>query len=81
MFFFDPLYFLFALPPLLLGLWAQFRVKSAFKKYSQVTLANRISGAEAARMILDRSGLRNVEVEQTRGMLSDHYDPQEASPE
>ncbi len=75
MFYFDPLYFLFALPPLLLGLWAQFRVKSAFKKYSQVTLANRISGAKAARLILDRSGLGNVDVEQTRGMLSDHYDP------
>jgi len=75
MFYFDPLYFLFALPPMLLGLWAQFRVKSAFRKYSQVSLSNRISGAKAARMILDRSGLGGVAVEQTRGMLSDHYDP------
>ncbi|HED30271.1 MAG TPA: zinc metallopeptidase [Prosthecochloris aestuarii] len=73
--FFDPLYFVFALPPLLLGLWAQFRVKSAFRKYSQVTLANRITGAEAARRILERSGLGGVGVEETHGMLSDHYDP------
>jgi Predicted Zn-dependent protease len=75
MFYFDPLYFLFALPPMLLGLWAQSRVKSAFKKYSQVTLSNRISGERAARLILDRSGLDHVGVERSRGMLSDHYDP------
>lgn len=73
--FFDPTYFLFALPPLLLGLWAQFKVKSAFKRYSQVPTQSGINGAEAALRLLQRGGLGNVEVEQTEGMLSDHYDP------
>ncbi|NTU87197.1 MAG: zinc metallopeptidase, partial [Chlorobiaceae bacterium] len=73
--YFDPLYFVFALPPMLLGLWAQFRVKSAFKKYSQVRTNSGINGAQAARKLLERGGLANVTVEATRGMLSDHYDP------
>ncbi|NTU90699.1 MAG: zinc metallopeptidase [Chlorobiaceae bacterium] len=73
--FFDPTYFLFALPPLLLGLWAQFKVKSAFKRYSQVPTQSGINGAQAALRLLQRGGLGNVEVEQTEGMLSDHYDP------
>ncbi|RXK88481.1 zinc metallopeptidase [Chlorobaculum sp. 24CR] len=75
MFYFDPAYFLFALPPLLLGIWAQFKVKSAFKKYSQVATRNGMTGAQAALRILQQSGLGNVNVEMTRGMLSDHYDP------
>ncbi|MEI6758430.1 MAG: zinc metallopeptidase [Chlorobium sp.] len=73
--FFDPMYFVFALPPLILGLWAQFKVKSAFKKYSQVPTQTGINGADAARRILQRGGLANVTVEATHGMLSDHYDP------
>jgi uncharacterized protein len=73
--YFDPLYFVFALPPMLLGLWAQFRVKSAFNKYSQVRTNSGINGAQAARKLLERGGLGNVTVEATRGMLSDHYDP------
>lgn len=75
MFFFDPLYMLFAGPPLVLGLWAQFRVKSAFNRYSQVRTQSGINGAQAAQRLLDRGGLRNVAVEETSGMLSDHYDP------
>jgi len=75
MFYFDPLYFVFALPALILGLWAQFKVQSAFKKYSQVRTASGMSGADAARRILDSNGLYNVAVEATRGFLSDHYDP------
>lgn len=71
----DPLYFVFALPPLLLGLWAQFRVKSAFRKYAEVRTNSGINGAEAARRLLERGGLANVTIEATRGMLSDHYDP------
>ncbi len=69
------LYFLFALPALLLGLWAQFRVKSAFNKYSKVRSNVGLTGAEIARRMLDMSGLQNVKVEQTNGFLSDHYDP------
>ena len=73
--FFSPLYFVFALPALLLGLWAQMRVKSAFSKYSKVRAMSGMTGAQAARRILDANGLQNVAVERVGGMLSDHYDP------
>ena len=77
MFFFDPMYFVFALPPLALGLWAEFKVKSAFKKYSQVPTQTGINGANAARRILDRGGLGNVTIETTEESLSDNYDPRQ----
>lgn len=73
--YYDPLYFLFVLPPLLLGLWAQARVRSAFNKYSNVRSGRNITGAQAARMLLDSYGLNHVAVERVDGMLSDHYDP------
>lgn len=73
--FFNPLYFVFALPALLLGLWAQMRVRSAFAKYSQVRAVSGMTGAQAARRILDAHGLQSVAVERVDGMLSDHYDP------
>lgn len=69
------LYILFSLPALLLGLWAQAKVKSAFNKYSQVRTARGMAGAQVARMILDSNGLHNVNVEEVNGFLSDHYDP------
>jgi uncharacterized protein len=75
MFYFDPWYFIFALPPLLLGLWAQYKVKSAFAQYSRVRTASGIDGAHAAREILDLNGLQNVGIERVGGSLSDHYDP------
>ena len=73
--YFDPMYFLFALPALLLGMWAQFRVSSAFGKYSEVGTRSGMTGAQAARRILDYNGLQNVAVERVDGFLSDHYDP------
>ena len=73
--FFDPMYFLFALPALLLGMWAQFRVSSAFSKYSEIGTRSGMTGAQAARRILDYNGLQNVTVERVDGFLSDHYDP------
>ena len=73
--FFDLLYLVFALPGLLLGLYAQSRVKSNFKKYSQVRTARNVTGAEVARQLLDAQGLYDVAVEETQGFLSDHYDP------
>lgn len=73
--FFSPLYFIFALPALVLGLWAQMRVRSAFGKYSKVRAMSGMTGAQAARKILDSNGLQNVAVERVAGMLSDHYDP------
>ena len=75
MFFFDPMYLVFALPALLFGFWAQMRVKSAFNKYSQVRIYNGATGAQIARRMLDMNGLNNVRVEEVGGFLSDHYDP------
>ena len=75
MFYFDPLYLLFALPGLLIGIWAQIKLTSAYGKYSQVVVESGMTGAETAREILDQSGLTNVPVEEIPGRLSDHYDP------
>jgi hypothetical protein len=72
---FDPVYWLFAIPGLLLGIWAQIKLSSAYGKYSQVPVESGMTGAEAAREILDRAGLNNVPVEEIPGRLSDHYDP------
>lgn len=73
--FFNPLYLVFALPGLLLGLWARSRVNGAFNKYKQVRTAQNVTGAQVARTLLDSQGLHNVEVEEVQGFLSDHYDP------
>jgi len=73
--FFDPSWFVFAIPPLLLGLWAQSRMRSAYGKYSRVPSANNMTGADAARRLLDESGLQHVAVERIPGQLTDHYDP------
>ena len=73
--FFDPMYFLFILPGLALSIWASYRTKSAFKKYSRVRPMNGLTGARAARMMLDRAGLHEVKVNRSQGFLSDHYNP------
>jgi Zn-dependent membrane protease YugP len=75
MFYLDPRYLIFALPGLLLGLWAQLRVKGAFSKYSKVRLTRDASGAQIARYLLDQQGLQDVRIEEVQGFLSDHYDP------
>lgn len=75
MFFFDPLYLLIAIPGLILALWAQSRVKGAFKKYSKVRTSNNRTGAQVARELLDSNGLYDVTVERVKGDLTDHYDP------
>jgi Zn-dependent membrane protease YugP len=75
MFFFDPLYLLVMIPGLALSLWASFRVKSTFKRYSEVRARSGMSGAEAAQELLRRKGIRGVRVEPVQGFLSDHYDP------
>ena len=69
------LYFLFLIPGLLLGIWAQIKLHLAYGKYSQVPVDSGMTGAQAAREILDRAGLSNVPVEEVPGRLSDHYDP------
>jgi len=75
MFFFDPMYFLFMIPPLIFMFYAQAKVNSTFKKYSKVANSSRITGAEAARRLLQSNGLVNVGLETVKGKLSDHYDP------
>lgn len=69
------LYIILSLPALLLGLYAQAKVSGSFNKYSKVRTSNGMTGAEVARHVLDASGLQNVEINQVRGNLSDHYDP------
>jgi uncharacterized protein len=69
------LYLLFSLPALLLGLWAQAKVKGAFNKYSKVGTTTGLTGAEVARRMLDSNGLNNVRIEEVGGTLSDNYDP------
>ena len=63
------------IPGLLLGLWAQMRVSSAFKKYSAVHAHNGMSAEEVARSMLNRSGCGEVSVRTVSGNLTDHYDP------
>lgn len=71
----DPYYFILVLPAMVLALWAQARVKTTFNKYSRVSTASGLTGAEAARRILNANGLGNVAVEHVSGDLTDHYDP------
>ncbi len=73
--FFDPLYLLMILPALGLSLWASFKTKSAFNKYSKVLSMRGLSGAQAARHLLNYAGISDVKIVQTAGMLSDHYNP------
>lgn len=73
---FDPMFFVIIGPALLLALWAQFRVQSTFSAAMRVGNRRRIRGADAAREILDASGLQHVRIERSPGgTLSDHYDP------
>ena len=72
---FDPTYFLIVGPGMLLALWASFKVKSTFKKFSDVTISKGLSGAEVAQELLRRNYVRGVRVEPHEGFLSDHYDP------
>lgn len=74
MFFWDPTY-LIVLPAILLALYAQMRVQSAYSRYSQVPTLRGLTGAEVAEEILRRHGLGDVQVERIDGLLSDHYDP------
>ncbi len=76
-YYFDPLYFLFALPGLLIALFAQAKVKSNYSKYSQVFTQNNITGADAAREILQRNGIFDVEVKRISGNLTDNFNPKD----
>jgi len=72
---FDPIYYLFAIPALILGLYAQYRVRSAYARFSRVGNTSGIVGYEAAQRLLAISGLGQVTLQEKPGHLSDHYDP------
>jgi hypothetical protein len=71
----DPIFWLLLIPGILLGLYAQMRLSSTYNRYVRQGIATGISGAHAAREILDRAGLHNMPVNMVRGHLTDHYDP------
>jgi len=68
----DPVFWILVLPGLLLGAYAQSRIKINMVKYSQVRTLDGITGAQVARRLLDSQGLQKVAIESTPGMLSDH---------
>jgi Zn-dependent membrane protease YugP len=73
--FFDPLYWVVVGVGMALSLWAQFRVKTTFAKYSQLAIGSGMTGADVAKSILRANDIRDVSVEPVQGALTDHYDP------
>jgi Zn-dependent membrane protease YugP len=71
----DQYWWVFFLPGLLLGLYAQIKLQAAYSRYMRVPSASGVTGAQAARAILDRAGLTGVEIYEIGGHLTDHYDP------
>ena len=69
------IYLMFIIPPLLLSLYAQFKVKSTFKKYSTVRSTRGFTGKDVAQTLLRNNGISQVNVEAIGGNLTDHYDP------
>lgn len=72
---FDPMYFVYVGPAILLGIWAQMKVKSAYANASQYKARSGLSGAETAQKILNAYGITDVSIESTKSFLGDHYDP------
>jgi len=76
MIFYNPLFLMIMIPSMILGFIASAMVRSRFKKFSEVGTVRRLTGAQAAREILDSNGLYDVQIEEAHGgQLSDHYDP------
>ena len=73
--FFDWTYIVLVLPAVIFSIWASAKVNSTFKKYSYVRPDSGMTGAEAARRVLDANGLYNVRIERIPGNLTDHFDP------
>jgi Zn-dependent membrane protease YugP len=63
--------------PLIIGIWAQIRVTSAFRKWGEVRASSNITGAECAREILQAAQIQDVDVVETNDFLGDHYDPRD----
>lgn len=73
--YFDMTYIVLVLPAVIFAMWASSHVNSTFAKYSQQYNSRRLTGAQAARFVLDRNGCRDVRIERVSGNLTDHYDP------
>ena len=73
--FYDSYYLLLVVPAMLLALWAQSRVQSTYRKYSQIRSFRGMTADQVARSILDANGLTQVRVDRIPGNLTDHYDP------
>lgn len=71
----DPVYYMIVGPAFLLSIYATFKVKSTFKRFSKVGTTSGLSGAQAAQRMLNSQGVYDVDIEATKGFLSDHYDP------
>ena len=71
----DTTYMMIMLPMLVFSMWASFKTRSAFTKYSKVRVMSGQTGAQAAKTLLDNAGITDVEIKPIRGMLSDHYNP------
>ncbi|WP_202079980.1 zinc metallopeptidase [Caldalkalibacillus salinus] len=69
------IFLLTLVPAILFAVYAQYKVRSAYKKYSQISSSSGMTGAEVARRILDTNGLQHIGVEEVKGQLTDHYDP------
>lgn len=74
MYFLGP-YWYFLIPGLILGIYAQIKLSSAYGKYVRIGVRNGMTGAAAARAILDHAGLTDVPIQEVGGHLTDHYDP------
>jgi Zn-dependent membrane protease YugP len=77
--YFDPLYFVFAIPGMLMAMWAQWRVKSTFAKYAQVRNMHSLSGMDVARQLMQNEQLQYLKVNQVPGQLTDFYNPADKS--
>lgn len=74
-FYYDYYYFILVVPALIIALWAQVKVKTTYKKYSQVPNSRGITGAYAAQAVLNFYGISDVRIERVGGNLTDHFDP------
>jgi len=74
---FDPLFLVLVLPTMIFAMWAQHRVSSSFKQYSQIRTLRGLTGAQAANEVLRQAGVYGVQVERVDGHLTDHFDPRD----
>ena len=74
---FDYYYLVLVLPCVFFAMWAQFKVKSTFDRYSRVYSRRNMTGAQAAAAVLRAGGITNVRIERVSGHLSDHFDPRD----